>query len=229
MREQTLRTAAATWACTILLGSVSSAAADRQLLIVLDGLRPDYVTVETMPNLNALAQGGVVFERHHAIYPTVTRVNAASIAAGSHPGTHGLLGNTVYLPGVKEEPFTTSDRANLLSIAEATGGILDVQTLGDALEAAGKRLFVASSGSSGSSFLLHPRTDRGTIGSAARGGDHLQLPVHSNTGERAPTNLNHQYAAICHRNRPFGKLQSPRQHGVIIHRIEPCANSAPLT
>ena len=52
----------------------------RHLLIVLDGLRPDYVTRELMPNLYALGQRGVVMNRHHAVYPTVTRVNASSIS-----------------------------------------------------------------------------------------------------------------------------------------------------
>ena len=54
----------------------------RHLLIVLDGLRPDYVTPELMPNLHALGQRGVVMTRHHAVYPTVTRVNASSISTG---------------------------------------------------------------------------------------------------------------------------------------------------
>jgi len=39
--------------------------ARRHLLIVLDGLRPDYVTPELMPNLHALGQRGVVMTRHH--------------------------------------------------------------------------------------------------------------------------------------------------------------------
>ena len=42
----------------------------RHLLIVLDGLRPDYVTPEVMPNLHALGERGVVFTNHHAVYPT---------------------------------------------------------------------------------------------------------------------------------------------------------------
>ncbi|MBC7818845.1 MAG: alkaline phosphatase family protein, partial [Planctomycetaceae bacterium] len=50
--------------------------AHRHLLLVLDGLRPDYVTKDVMPNLYALAQRGVTFTNHHSVYPTVTRVNA---------------------------------------------------------------------------------------------------------------------------------------------------------
>ena len=74
--------------------TTESAKASRQLLIVLDGLRPDYVTPAVMPALHALGRQGVVFEQHHAVYPTVTRVNASSIASGVYPGTHGLMGNS---------------------------------------------------------------------------------------------------------------------------------------
>ena len=116
-----------------------------------------------MPNLVGVAERGVFFDRHHAIYPTVTRVNAASIATGAHPATHGLLGNTVYLPRVSPEPLSTSVRDNLLAIAAGEGRLLTVPTLGDALATAGLRLFVGSAGSSGSSYLLDPDPDRGTI------------------------------------------------------------------
>ena len=42
-------------------GSCSTAAPRRHLLIVVDGLRPDYVTADVMPNLTALGKRGVVF------------------------------------------------------------------------------------------------------------------------------------------------------------------------
>lgn len=87
----------------------------RHLLIVLDGLRPDYVTPELMPNLHALGARGVVFTDHHSVYPTVTRVNAASISTGAYPETHGLLGNSVFFPEVDDTRFlSTGERANLL-------------------------------------------------------------------------------------------------------------------
>ena len=134
-------------------------ARQRHLLIVLDGLRPDYVTPETMPHLHALGARGVVFTDHHAVYPTVTRVNAASIATGAYPETHGLLGNAVYFPEVDAGRFlSTGERANLLRIEEAeSGNLLTAPTLGEQLAAAGLRLLVASAGSSGSSYLLNPR------------------------------------------------------------------------
>ena len=77
----------------------------RHLLILVDGLRPDYVTADVMPNLAALGQRGVVFTRHHSVYPTVTRVNASSISTGAYPETHGLLGNIVFFPKVDPTKF----------------------------------------------------------------------------------------------------------------------------
>ena len=111
----------------------------RHLLIVLDGLRPDYVTPELMPNLHALGERGVVFTDHHAVYPTVTRVNAASISTGAYPETHGLMGNAVFFPAVDAARFlSTSERDNLLRIEEAEGGrLLTAPTLGERLQAPG--------------------------------------------------------------------------------------------
>ena len=141
------------------------AAPKKHLLIVVDGLRPDYVTPEVMPNLHALGQRGVVFTRHHSVYPTVTRVNASSISTGSYPETHGLMGNSVFFPQVNATKFLdTSDRANLENIGKATGGkLLTAATLGESLQASGQRLLVVSSGSSGSAFLLNHTVAGGAI------------------------------------------------------------------
>ena len=137
----------------------------RHLLIVLDGLRPDYVTPELMPNLHALGERGVVFTDHHAVYPTVTRVNAASISTGAYPETHGLMGNAVFFPAVDSTRFlSTSERGNLLRIEEAEAGrLLTAPTLGERLQSAGLRMLVASAGSSGSSYLLNHRVAGGGI------------------------------------------------------------------
>ena len=137
----------------------------RHLLIVLDGLRPDYVTPELMPNLHELGDRGVVFMDHHAVYPTVTRVNAASISTGAYPETHGLMGNAVFFPEVDPMRFlSTSERDNLLRIEEVEAGrLLTASTLGERLQSAGLRMLVASAGSSGSSYLLNHRVAGGGI------------------------------------------------------------------
>jgi predicted AlkP superfamily pyrophosphatase or phosphodiesterase len=147
-----------------LVACTSPAPPRRHLLIVVDGLRPDYVTADVMPNLTALATRGVVFNRHHSVYPTVTRVNAASISTGAYPEAHGLLGNTVFFPKVDPARFLdTSDRRNLLKIAEAEGRLLTAPTLGESLHAAGRKMLVVSSGSSGSAFLNNHTVSGGAI------------------------------------------------------------------
>lgn len=144
---------------------IGSPAANRQLLVVLDGLRPDYVRPDIMPNLYALGQRGVVFQNHHSVYPTVTRVNASSFSTGSYPGTHGLMGNSVFFPEVDPRRFLdTSDRENLLKIdASEKGRLLTTATIGEILQKAGRRVLAVGSGSTGSATLLNYRIAGGAI------------------------------------------------------------------
>src|SRR6266566_68897 len=79
----------------------SGPATRRVIIFVWDGLRADDVTPENMPNYFALGRSGVVFADHHAVYPTFTMMNSASIATGTYPGMHGFYGNVVYAPNAK--------------------------------------------------------------------------------------------------------------------------------
>ncbi len=135
------------------------------LVIVLDGLRPDYVTAERMPNLHALGERGIIGKNHHAVFPTVTRVNSSSFATGAYPKTHGLMGNSILIPEVsKTRGINTSSAQNLMDVDEATGGqLLTAPTTGEIIQAEGDRVLVVSSGSSGSAFLLNPRLAGGAI------------------------------------------------------------------
>src|SRR6059036_256617 len=76
-------------------------AARRVIVFVWDGLRADDLTPEIAPNYFALARSGVVFADHHAVYPTFTMMNSASIATGAYPGVHGFYGNVVYAPSAR--------------------------------------------------------------------------------------------------------------------------------
>jgi arylsulfatase A-like enzyme len=79
----------------------TSSAARRVIVFVWDGLRADDLTPEIAPNYFALARSGVVFADHHAVYPTFTMMNSASMATGAYPGLHGFYGNVVYAPSAK--------------------------------------------------------------------------------------------------------------------------------
>ena len=52
------------------------------LITVFDGLQPAQVTPALMPNLARFASEGVTFSNHHPVFPSVTRINAASMVTG---------------------------------------------------------------------------------------------------------------------------------------------------
>jgi arylsulfatase A-like enzyme len=135
-----------------------------QLVIVVDGLRPDYVTPEVMPRLYRLGQRGIVFRAHHSVFPTVTRVNSSSFATGAYPETHGLMGNAIYSAKTNAtKALDTADRENLEAVERAEGTLLTAPTLSEILKPAGKTLLAVSSGSSGSAYLLNHTQATGGI------------------------------------------------------------------
>lgn len=126
------------------------------LVIVVDGLRPDYITPDVMPRVSRLGQRGIVSRAHHSVFPTVTRVNGSSFVTGAYPETHGLLGNLIYMPKVNAvKALDTSVREDLLAVERSGDPLLTAPTLGEVIERAGRRLMVVSSGTSGSAYLLN--------------------------------------------------------------------------
>src|SRR4029434_7350491 len=119
------------------------------IVFVVDGLRPDAITPADTPTLHRLrAEGGDV-ANSHAVFPTVTRVNAATLATGTQPGTHGIAGNQIFVPDV--DPARALDTAayrRLLEVDRATGGRLVLtRTLAERREARRPPLGAGRSGS----------------------------------------------------------------------------------
>ena len=77
-----------------------------QIVLVLDGLRPDSITPAITTNLDRLRSSGVQFENTHAVFCTVTRVNSASLHTGVYPNRHGSMGNPMYVPA--DDPLAHS-------------------------------------------------------------------------------------------------------------------------
>src|SRR3954470_14110790 len=115
-------------ACAILavklaLGPAIAGNATLNMVLVLDGLRPDSITAEETPNLWRLRQEGVNFLNGHSVFPTVTRANAAAIGSGVYPDRNGIFGNTLYVRQVDpNHSFADDDYRNLLRLDAATGG-----------------------------------------------------------------------------------------------------------
>ena len=155
-------------ALTLGLGSRITAAST-SLVIVVDGLRPDYITTDVMPNLHAFGAAGVVAEAHHAVFPTVTRVNSTSIATGAYPRTHGLMHNTIYLPDASADAIDTGEAPALLDAAKSLGGrLLTSTTMGELFSNAGKKVLTLGSGTTGSALLLNPTLPGGASLIASR-------------------------------------------------------------
>ncbi len=144
------------------------------LVFVVDGLRPDAITAEDTPTLFRLRAEGVDLVNSHAVFPTVTRVNAAAIATGTQPGTNGLVGNQMFVPAVDaRRAFDTGNYRNLQALGQALeqapgGRVLHVPTLAERLHARGLALAGVSSGSTGSAFLLNPESRHG-VGALVNG------------------------------------------------------------
>jgi hypothetical protein len=128
----------------------------RAVFVCCDGLGRDWVRPETTPVLHALATGSLWCDRHSAVFPSVTRVSAASVATGCQPARHGLHGNRMGL--MEEGRFVVRDvglpdfRSHM---RRATGGTLSVPALAERLAEAGG--FVAFSNvSPGAAYFLDP-------------------------------------------------------------------------
>jgi arylsulfatase A-like enzyme len=121
---------------------VSAADTRHVVLIVWDGMRPDFVTEKSAPTVDKLAHDGVRFRNHHAVYPTATDVNGAALATGCYPNRNGLAANLEFRPAINSrQPVDMGDPDSIKRGDEISGGkYLAVPTFVELLRAAGKKV-----------------------------------------------------------------------------------------
>lgn len=130
------------------------------ILYIWDGLRNDAVSKKNTPELYALMQKGVAFTDHHASYPSLTMMNAASFATGDRAGNTGFYGNVLWHPGLQgtdfenktvdfEQPVFTEDYKILQSLEKDR--LFFVKTL--FMETQNHALQTATIGKSGPAFM----------------------------------------------------------------------------
>src|SRR5437764_7424473 len=93
------------------------------VVVVWDGMRPDFVTEQNTPTLWKLAREGVTFRNHHAVYPSATMVNGTAMVTGVYPGNSGIIANHVYRPDI--DPHHAVDvelRSTVKKADELSGG-----------------------------------------------------------------------------------------------------------
>ncbi len=139
--------------------------AEHVVLIVWDGMRPDFVTAENTPTLHALAKSGTFFNNNHSVYITSTEVNGTAIATGCYPTNNGILANREYRPTIDPlKPFAT-ENAKAVEIGDATRGgkYIRVKTVAELVQQAGFRTAIAGTKPVA---LLHDRAPVKPHGSA---------------------------------------------------------------
>ena len=140
--------------------STGSAAPDRHVVVLVwDGMRPDFVSAETTPNLSQLAGQGVFFANHHPVYLSATEVNGTAIATGAYPSHSGLIANTDFRPAIDPaEPVDTGKPPVIRRGDEVSGDhFIALPTVAEILHSHGLATVIAGSKSIA---LLHDRGRR---------------------------------------------------------------------
>ncbi|MGH7949540.1 MAG: alkaline phosphatase family protein, partial [Candidatus Binataceae bacterium] len=158
------------------------------VLIVADGLRADFVTQRETPNVYNLSRQGVRFARHHAVFPTLTTVNASALSTGATPAESGIIANTMFFgPALKlsgafpDAPAIRSlvdapaklERSSTLALLNGrdafAGRLLGVDTIAQQVLRSGG--YVAAIGKRGPTFLFDNR-----VATVSKGIDLLKQP-----------------------------------------------------
>jgi arylsulfatase A-like enzyme len=106
----------------------------RAVMVILDGLRRDFVTAARTPRLVEFAAQAERFPNYRTAFPSATRVVTATFATGCHPARHTLQGNAMAL--TKNGALTAYDAGEpdfLQRKRAITGHALAVPTLAERL------------------------------------------------------------------------------------------------
>jgi arylsulfatase A-like enzyme len=127
--------------------AAQSVNADRQVVVVVwDGMRPDFVSEKNTSALWKLAREGVTFHNHHAVYPSATNVNGTAMVTGVYPGKNGVIANYVYRPEIERtrsvyvETPAVVDKGDELS----GGKYILFPTIAELVQRAGGRTVIAT-------------------------------------------------------------------------------------
>jgi predicted AlkP superfamily pyrophosphatase or phosphodiesterase len=126
------------------------------VMVVWDGMRPDFVTEQFTPTLWKLAQDGVVFTDQHPVYFSATNVNGVALATGMYPSHSDLIANHEFRPEINNrQPVDVENPAVVRKGDELShGGYIAAPTVAELVQKAGGRTVIAASKTVG---LLHDR------------------------------------------------------------------------
>jgi len=116
----------------------TAAIPDRHVvLVVWDGMRPDFINATNTSALFDLAHRGVFFAHNHPVYISSTEVNGTALATGAYPEHSDVIGNREFRPNI--DPVEPIDTQSLEAMrkAEQQGKYLEVPTLAEILQGQG--------------------------------------------------------------------------------------------
>ena len=135
---------------------MTSSRRPRAVRIVCDGLGAEWISEAHTPTLARLLANNLCAGDHRAVFPSVTRVSAASIATGCFPGRHGLEGNQMAL--VEDGRIVVHNVGAPFfrqTMRRVTGKTLRVPTMAERLAPSGGQI-AYSNVSPGAAYFLDP-------------------------------------------------------------------------
>ncbi len=129
------------------------------VVAVFDGLQPSQINRLDTPNLFKLSEKGSFFENHHPVFPSVTRVNAASMVTGVNPGTHWLAGNTFVARDYDNSNVIPALNDQLSKIRKSGLDVLGVPTLQEIISSKNMSYIAIGVGTSGNAYVHNPLAD----------------------------------------------------------------------
>jgi predicted AlkP superfamily pyrophosphatase or phosphodiesterase len=113
--------------------------ADHVVVVVWDGLRPDFVRPQYTPTLFEFANKGTFFRNHHSAFVSSTEVNATALATGMHPDHSGVVANTEYRPDLGWLGSYSTEGLDAIRRGDSLSGghYLEAATVPEILQAAG--------------------------------------------------------------------------------------------
>ena len=130
------------------------------VIAVFDGLQPSQINSLDTPNLFNLSGEGSFFENHHPVFPSVTRVNAASMVTGVNPGKHWLAGNTFVARDYDDSNVMPALNDQLSKIRNSGLDVLGVPTLQEIISSKNMNYVAIGVGTSGNAYVHNPLADR---------------------------------------------------------------------
>src|SRR5262245_37183475 len=119
--------------------------AEHVVVVVWDGMRPDFVTEQDTPTLHRLAREGVFFRNHHPVFLSATEVNGTALATGAYPAHSGIMANKEYRPAINPLAPVNTESALALRAGDrlTKGHYLNRLTIAEILHNAGHPTAVA--------------------------------------------------------------------------------------